>query len=519
MQQAPVFLVILLGLSSLLSVYLAGWAYMHQQVPASREYSWLFFCIALYSLGYSIEISQSELQGVLTAIRLEYIGLSFIPSLTFMFILHFIRGKKISNQLSLLFNVIPVITLILVFTVEKHNFFYINPHLIQGEFFLVLDFERGFWYYIHFINILALTISGLIMLIWFSFRSKGRLRQQAMIMAFGSFLPILSGIVYFLGWIPGKIDPTPFSLVISGLIFSVLLFKLELFELVPAAREFALDSIQDGFLLVDGKGIVLDCNQATHNLFHTKPIHLGDNLLKHPVLGNHLHPLLEKNLNQVEFFIQLPGGDSHFYEATAHPIKSPLFSSKGISILIRDVSEKVILLEKLRNQANLDGLTELFNRRCLMELGTHALKTNFQDNQCLGIVIMDLDHFKLVNDQYGHAAGDLVLREVATRITHSLRDMDILGRYGGEEFALILPGSNRTSMLHVAERIRLLVESSAFVYEGIDIRITASFGVYLEKVTQMTNLDDLFKKADAALYAAKHEGRNRVCIFQDSHLP
>jgi len=220
MQQAPIFLVIILGLSALLATYLAAWARLHGRAPAANEFFWLFLGVAVYSLGYAVEISRTELEGVLTALRLEYVGLAFVPVLMLLFVLHFIRGKPLPVPLTAALMVVPCITLLLVFTVDYHNLYYVNPRMINGEFFPVIDFGRGLWYVVNFSYLLLLTILSLFLLVFHAFRVERKKKRQAITMAVGAFFPVLSGILYFLGLIPGNIDPAPFSLVIFRLRWS-----------------------------------------------------------------------------------------------------------------------------------------------------------------------------------------------------------------------------------------------------------------------------------------------------------
>ena len=513
MSQAPFILVIILGLSALLLIFLSAWARLHARVPGAGEFSWLFLAVSLYALGYAFELSRTDLESVLQALRMEYLGVAPVPSFVLMFALHYTRGKPVAGWLKAVLLVIPCITIFLVFTVQYHSWYYINPHMINGEYFPVISFERGPWYYVHVSYLLLGTASSAVILLRYALQAKGKKKQQALTMVAGTSAPLISGTAYVMGLIPNNIDSAPFSLVILGLINSFALFKLDLFELVPAARAIALDSIRDSFLVVDKNGIVQDYNQATLSLSGAEKIKIGDHL-DETTLGKDLSPLLRGDSRQIEFTIRPPDGGINFFIANAYPIQSQWFSSKGMCILIRDVTENVNLMQKLRNQANLDGLTGLFNRRCLMELGERELEFCRQNRRMFGVMIIDLDHFKSVNDRYGHAAGDAVLKQVAASASQGLREGDILGRYGGEEFAVFLPGANLNTSLLVAERLRNIFLNMT-IPDWKEIKITASLGVRSEAVQGSTTLENMLQKADEALYRAKHQGRNQVCSSSD----
>jgi diguanylate cyclase (GGDEF)-like protein len=130
------------------------------------------------------------------------------------------------------------------------------------------------------------------------------------------------------------------------------------------------------------------------------------------------------------------------------------------------------------------------------------------------LVMFDIDHFKKVNDTYGHQAGDLVLSELATLLTAALRAEDVFARYGGEEFAVICRGTDVSQAQVVGERIRKAVEGHRFVYEGTQIPVTISVGIAALPDPAVKDATDLVSRADKALYQSKHGGRNRVTIHQ-----
>lgn len=159
-----------------------------------------------------------------------------------------------------------------------------------------------------------------------------------------------------------------------------------------------------------------------------------------------------------------------------------------------------------------DSLTGLWNRRHLEESLESEFKRAKRYNKELSIMIIDLDHFKYINDTYGHMAGDEVLREVSAAIKECQRETDFIGRYGGEEIVIILPETDLHTSSNIAETVRKTVESRPVEFEGEVINVTASIGVSsLRK--EHENFAMLFSEADEALYNAKKLGRNRVEVF------
>ncbi len=167
---------------------------------------------------------------------------------------------------------------------------------------------------------------------------------------------------------------------------------------------------------------------------------------------------------------------------------------------------------RLEALAQTDPLTQLVNRRALtVRLGTEMERVR-RYNAPLALLLLDLDHFKRVNDTYGHLAGDDVLFGVASLLQRAVRSVDLVARYGGEEFVIVLPETGKQGAIAFAERIRDKVATHRYVIAGgQEIHVTASIGVATYPSPQLESVEDLFRAADAALYRAKGRGRNLVC--------
>jgi len=166
--------------------------------------------------------------------------------------------------------------------------------------------------------------------------------------------------------------------------------------------------------------------------------------------------------------------------------------------------------ELLLELSNTDYLTGLFNRRYLMKELEKEFQRSVRIGHNLSLIILDVDHFKRVNDTYGHLQGDIVLQKVAQQLQKELRSYDVAARYGGEEFIAVLPEASLEDASFVAERIRAAVESLTFDGVVHELAITVSLGVAGIKIPECGSVDDVIKMADDALYRAKAAGRNRV---------
>jgi diguanylate cyclase (GGDEF)-like protein len=176
--------------------------------------------------------------------------------------------------------------------------------------------------------------------------------------------------------------------------------------------------------------------------------------------------------------------------------------------------DSIALFEQVRDLAHRDGLTRLFNHLYFMDLLESEIKRARRYRRAVSLLFIDIDHFKQVNDRFGHQAGDHVLVRLARMFEECVRDTDLVGRYGGEEFVVLLPESSERVGTLLAERLRSVVESRAFEVDGARAFITLSIGIASFFPEQIGSADDLVRAADDALLKAKAAGRN--CVF--SHL-
>jgi two-component system, cell cycle response regulator len=178
------------------------------------------------------------------------------------------------------------------------------------------------------------------------------------------------------------------------------------------------------------------------------------------------------------------------------------------------VVDNARLYEAARQLAITDGLTKIYNHRFFQELFEKEYKRSDRYNTIFSLIMLDIDHFKRVNDTYGHLCGDEILKGLANLIKSCLRSMDIVARYGGEEFAVLLPETNGPEAYQTAERIRRSVEDTTFMGTEQGLKVTVSQGVATYPSEGVHERQDIIAKADGALYEAKENGRNKV-IFRD----
>ncbi|WP_293747539.1 GGDEF domain-containing protein [uncultured Paraglaciecola sp.] len=212
---------------------------------------------------------------------------------------------------------------------------------------------------------------------------------------------------------------------------------------------------------------------------------------------------------------------NHMYQnITIFPLASLTGKVEQVCLVIYDVTDEAVsrlgmqsLNHQLEEIGRVDGLTGLYNRRFWEEQFVMEFKRDQRSESPSVLIMLDIDHFKKVNDTYGHLAGDEVIKALAGIIKKATRETDIAGRYGGEEFAIILPDTPVANVEFVSERIRRMVEKCTVVYDEIEISFTISIGIAGFKQTHKDSTQWL-DSADKALYKAKESGRNQVVVAE-----
>lgn len=280
-------------------------------------------------------------------------------------------------------------------------------------------------------------------------------------------------------------------------------------ELV-AARNFSPEILEACAQVPFGRCL---CGRAaaTRRLQHARCVDERHEI-RYPGMRPHGHyniPILDGDRTLGVLVLYLPAGHT--------PQAEEKRFLRGVADVLSLVLRHRLVLDDLRRAcarlewlACTDELTGLANRRHLLQRLQELWSESERTGRSLSLVLCDIDHFKAVNDTYGHHAGDAVLVEFAALLRAESRAYDLAGRFGGEEFALLLPGADAAAARSAAERLRVAVARRAVPVDGEEIRVTASFGVACRRAA--TDVHDLLRRCDQALYRAKRGGRNRVAL-------
>jgi two-component system, cell cycle response regulator len=205
------------------------------------------------------------------------------------------------------------------------------------------------------------------------------------------------------------------------------------------------------------------------------------------------------------------------FEAGADDYITKPFDFHELMARLRAGKRIVDLQDRLVTEATRDSLTGLHNRGAILDILRKESGRALRNKSSLAVIMADFDRFKQINDTYGHLAGDAVLKEVAQRMLASIRSYDSLGRYGGEEFLIVVPECGQTEAAHLAERLGSTIRNTAIDTPNSSLRVTMSFGV--ADVCAGQTPDELLRAADVALYAAKKHGRDRVEAYSEIEAP
>ncbi len=374
---------------------------------------------------------------------------------------------------------------------------------------------------------------GLALVAWSWWRSPPAFRRQRLTVFVGALVPFALNAAYLAAGSRGGADPTPLGFAVTGTILWYAIFRQDLFTFSPVARALIVDQIGDAVVVVSPGGRVLDLNVAASDLLRS----MNPAALSKPVgapaevFGSMITP---GDTRQGEFIVEFPGGRTE-YEVRSSSLVDRRRRALGEVYVARDVTEANALSRRLAaahamlvrqvetidllradlvEQASRDPLTGLHNRRHLLENFAPMLADAEVARGTLSVALFDIDHFKSVNDDYGHLAGDAVLVELAHRIRERAPADALVARWGGEEFFVALPGADATTGMAVADDLRLRCARDTIEVECWRISCTLSGGVAVFP-SSGTTMDELFQAADLALYEAKRLGRNIVRLAFD----
>ena len=519
--------------AGLLSTLLAIFVWRRQNTPGSLSLALTIFAVMVWTFFGAIEGSASNMATKIFWSKVQYIGIVNVTPFFLLFVLTYTgRLKQPAKSKIWLMWLIPVFVLISVWTNEWHHLVWTGFSPIDSSS-KVMTYHHGpiFWLTMGY-SFLVVFIIFIILLNEFRKTTHTKYRWQIAMIMLADFSPVIGSLVYLTGVnpIPG-LDWTPVGGFMAILLLTISVFSFGFMDLLPVAREILLEQMEIGMLVSDTKHRIVDLNPAMIKLFEPKELAIGmpvEKFFKSIGIEQDIFP----NLNQ-PFIIELDeiGKDVKYIEfkltqlfrdkiilgwlGSFRDISEQKRSSMEIQSINSDLNAKLtqieILKKELEEQTIRDPLTNVYNRRFFDETFEKEIARSKRRGKPLCITMIDIDHFKRVNDQYGHAVGDQVLKNFGALLLSKTRKGDVVCRYGGEEFIILLTDADHVQTLNRLNEIREDFRNMCLQDATLKMDVTISLGVACFP-HHGNDSRDLILKADKALYAAKENGRNQVAI-------
>jgi diguanylate cyclase (GGDEF)-like protein/PAS domain S-box-containing protein len=507
--------------------------------------SMAFMLIGLFiwSFAYAMITLSPALDGKIFWLKIENIGILSVPVHWFFFSLKYARldAWLTRKPSQLLFWIIPSVSFGLLVSGEWFDLYYSSVKFASG-ISGPLIISRGPMYWIAFTQAYLLTLGGMSVLLWRFIRARHTYRRQMPYLIGAVLIPFIINLIYqfnpgILSIFSAPVDMTPLSFNITAILLAASIFGLHLFDLIPIARDTVLEYIPELVFVVDSHDRVIDANaiaqkwlgKTLKEIEGQDPIEVFN---KWPQLLNRFF-FTERSREEVE----IPGIPPHTLEIVVTPIYNRLKKLEGRVIVARDITDRKLLENKLRavnqslqeqldenerlrlqlqEQAIRDPLTGVFNRRFFSEALDKETAQAERENAPYSILILDVDHFKKFNDAYGHKCGDFVLQSLAGMLVENTRRGDLVCRYGGEEFVILMTDLSSDLAYVRAEALRKEFEEMKIEFDGKLLTCSFSAGI-ASYPKHSTSGEQLLALADNAMYQSKARGRNCTSIYSSEN--
>lgn len=487
----------------------------HRYTKIAKIFILYTIFISIYCLGSAFGLMATTMESIKFWTVVQYMGLPFSPPMGLIFTMKYL-GYKASGKKVLSLFILPVASLIMVATNDFHHLYYrvyeVDP-LLGAPF---VHQEIGFWYMIQGVFTFACMFTSLLLTIARWRETAKVYRPQLFALLCGQLFPIVTAFVYLNGLTPPGVDPVPMILWVSSGFYMWSISTSRLFSIMPIAKDTIFNSIDDGVIVLDKDHRLIEYNHAARTMF----LRLDTSLLGNDFqevwrsISGSSFPFKMEKIPLTQELQQHSGQIEKVYQMRTCPLHQGK-ERNGMLLILTDITELKILQKKLEHQAYYDELTQVHNRRAFFEKAEKSLSAVKERNVPFSVILMDIDHFKQVNDTYGHDMGDKLLFHVSRVCQSQLAEGMIFARYGGEEFVIGIRGMGAAECGHFADRLRESIENHPLESEEEILRVTISLGIAESTMKSDETLYQLLNQADKALYSAKRAGRNQVCIYSE----
>lgn len=506
--------------AGVLNLFLGIYAYLKRHTYSNIVNYFIVYVvtITIYCFSSATGLLATNIEEIKFWTSVEYIGIALSPAFGLLFVLKYF-GFQLSKSIVTAILTIPFITILMVATNDLHHLHYrvieVDP-LLGAPFIYQVE---GFWYMVHGTVSFSYMFAAFLLACSRWKETNKVYRPQLITLIVGQLVPIIAIFLYLIDAAPRGLDPVPMTLWITSSLYLWSIKSSRLFTTMPIDKDTIFNNINDGVLVLDSSKQLIEYNKAFQKMFpKINRKMLGLNFLS--MWQSRTNERFPYDFEQLPITKELSIGKTEgkkIYQIRISPLRY-LKKSKGYLIIFTDITELKELQLQLERQAYYDELTQIYNRRAFFKQCEQDYATAIKDSSPFTVILLDIDHFKKVNDTYGHHVGDEVIIHVVNACKTKLPDDALFARYGGEEFVIALNGYNQSYGLALATDICKFVESQYCVTEEVVLNITISLGVAEASHETEETLLQLINKADQALYAAKKAGRNRAEAYEETNI-
>ncbi|MCD1259816.1 diguanylate cyclase [Paenibacillus athensensis] len=516
MQGYPFYMLI----AAALGLFLCGYSYRYRHTPG-RRFFWIIALLAsTVMLATVFELMAGSFAWKLWWRNLQQGPLFFCALFTYATVTDFLGKSPVRMRRQLTLLSIPIVAyMLLIFTDPLHHWMRSSVGLtemwqlseirVQPTLLNMIFIVYNQMFCVFAIFVLAVNL-----------RNAPRHYYKRYVWLLVGLLMAVAPI-FLLPVLPVRVlGATALSFVPSGLIMYYALFRYQLLSVWPIAKDKMFQSMKDGIVLTDPFDTIVDVNAAAERMLLVlsgEPAEAGEGSGGTPTaLGQPIHRFLKGKLELAAAYrrrgettleVDLP--NDVCYSAALTPVGRKANGPSAMLLMFSDISDKKRYERELMQQAAVDELTGLHNRRYFLRKVRERLK---KISSAAALLLIDIDDFKTINDSYGHAAGDRVLTEFAGRLKAAYGGKGVIGRIGGEEFAVLLTGLDAEESLREAGRFLEQLQERSFTLDGQrQVTVTASIGAAPVGPGGNT-FEELYQDADAALYMSKNNGKNKVTL-------
>jgi diguanylate cyclase (GGDEF)-like protein/PAS domain S-box-containing protein len=497
------------------TIFLVSYVQSRNGASYIRVMFFLGFAVSIYMYGYSCEINAVNFEQALFWNQFQYIGIPFVSALwltiALMYTGYFFPAKR---WLLVIVYLIPIITFLARLTNDYHYLYFssISFKMVGNRLLLIKRF--GPLNYLQVVHSMSMILISLYLFISAYIKKLDNNRMKLIMMLGVSFFAITGLLLSTVNPIKElNIDYMVILLPLTVIIVALSIIRYDFLEIKTIARNIIFEKSSDSILLINNDGIIVDYNPAAKKFFNYIDIQIQEMTLQQHFKGHKkLMEALKKDENSTIELVQK--GEVKYYTIITEHVSNISNDIYGRIKTIRDITEHFRSRQNLIKQATIDELSGLLNRNEFMKLGNQLLKNALIYNSKIYLLMIDIDHFKDINDNYGHLVGDEVIKTLGLLFRQNFRGTDIVARIGGEEFAIIMEGCPYEVVQEKAELLRKKVHMQKNNIENYSFNISISIGITGNNESSLT-LNDLIHRADLALYTSKRNGRNRVTCSKE----